>query len=246
MPPTNRQEFKEYVMRRLGAPVTEINVAEEQVEDRIDDALALFCDRHFDGSDEVFFKHQVTDQDKVNGYITVPDNIVGVMEIFPLFSSGGRTGDIFDIQYQIALNDLYNITTVSMVPYVMTMTHLATLNELLVGRVPMHYTKSLDRVTLDTDWNKIATGSYLLFRAYQVIDPVQFTGVWKDRWLLAYATALVKQQWGTNLQKLVGIQLAGGVTLNGEVIYQQAENELQRLDEELTARYFFPPLDCIG
>jgi hypothetical protein len=141
---------------------------------------------------------------------------------------------------------LYNITTVSMVPYVMTMTHLATLNELLVGRVPMHYTKSLDRVTLDTDWNKIATGSYLLFRAYQVIDPVQFTGVWKDRWLLAYATALVKQQWGTNLQKLVGIQLAGGVTLNGEVIYQQAENELQRLDEELTARYFFPPLDCIG
>jgi hypothetical protein len=237
MQPSNRQEFKEYILRRLGAPVTEINVADEQVEDRVDDALSLFTDRHFDGSDEFMFKYAVTDQDKINQYIVVPDNIIGVMEIFPLFSSGGRIGDIFDIQYQIALNDLYNLTTVSMVPYV---------NELLVGRVPMHYTKTANRITLNMDWTKINTGNFLLFRTYQVIDPVVFSKVWKDRWLLAYGTALVKQQWGQNLQKLVGIQLAGGVTLNGEVIYQQAEQELARLDDELTRRYMMPILDILG
>jgi hypothetical protein len=246
MQPTNRQEFKEYILRRLGAPVTEINVADEQVEDRVDDALALYTDRHFDGSDEFMFKYAVTDQDKINKYIIVPDNIIGVMEIYPLYSAGGRTSDIFDIQYQIALNDLYNLTTVSMVPYVMTLTHLATLNEILVGRVPMHYTRSTNKVSLDTDWNKINTGSFLLFRTYQYVDPETYSKIWKDRWLLAYATALVKQQWGQNLQKLVGIQLAGGVTLNGEVIYQQAEQELARLDQELTDRYYMPPLDFTG
>ena len=246
MLPSNREEVKDYIMRRLGAPVINVDVAEEQVEDRIDDALALFYEQHYDGTDKYYLKHQVTDTDKTNGYITVPDNIVGAVDIFPLYGSGGRVGNIFDIQYQIALNDLYNLTTVSMVPYVITMTHLNVINELLIGKIPMNYSRSKNRIYLQTDWGMIPTGGWLLFECYQIIDPDEFSDVWKDRWFLAYSTALVKKQWAEHLSKLSGIRLAGGVTLDGPGMYQQADNDLQRLEEELRERYTLPPLDQIG
>ena len=246
MLPTNREEVKDYIMRRLGAPVIEVNVAEEQVEDRIDDALALFYEQHYDGTDKHYLKHQVTDQDKINGYITIPDNIVGAVDVFPLYGSGGRVGNIFDIQYQIALNDLYNLTTVSMVPYVITMTHLNVINELLIGKIPMNYSRAKNRIYLQTDWGMIPTGGYLLFDCYMVISPEEFPDVWKDRWFLAYLTALVKRQWAEHLSKLSGIRLAGGVTLDGPGMFQQAMNDIERLEEELRDRYTMPPLDQIG
>ncbi len=246
MQPTNREELKDYVMRRLGAPVIQINVDEDQVEDRIDDALTLFYEQHYDGSEEVLLKHQVTDEDKANGYISVPENIIGAMDVFPLHGSGGRVGNMFDIQYQIALNDLYNLTTVSMVPYVMTMTHLNTLNELLVGQVPFHYTKTNNRLTIHTDWNQLGTGTYLLIRCYKMISAELYADVYKDRWFLSYVTALVKKQWGMHLSKLGGIALPGGVVLNGESILNQAEREIEKAEEELVDKYRLPPMDFIG
>lgn len=246
MLPTTREEVKDYVMRRLGAPVINVDVAEEQVDDRIDDALALFYEQHYDGTEKYYLKHMVTDQNKIDGYITVPDNVVGAVDVFPLYGSGGRVGNIFDIQYQIALNDLYNLTTVSLIPYVATMTHLNVINELLIGKIPLTYSRSKNRIYLHTDWTLIPTGGFLLFDCYQIVSPEEFTDVWKDRWFLAYTTALVKKQWGTHLGKLSGVRLAGGVTVNGEAIYQQAENELMKLEDELRDRYAMPPMDMIG
>lgn len=244
--PTNRDEVAEYALRRLGDPVIQINVSDDQVDDRIDDALALFYEDHYDGTEKYYLKHQITDEDKTNGYITVPDNIVGAIEVFPLYGSGGRVGDIFDIQYQIALNDLYNLTTVSLVPYVMTMTHLNVINELLVGKAPMRYTRSKNRIYIDTDWNRLNTGDYLLIDCYQIIDPTEFADVYKDRWFLAFVTALIKEQWGQNLSKLDNIQLPGGVILNGRAILADAKQEIADLREELRDRYRMPPLDMFG
>lgn len=246
MLPTTREEVKDYVMRRLGAPVINVDVAEEQVEDRIDDALALFYEQHYDGSDKHYLTHQVTEEDKTNKYITLPENIVGAVDIFPLYGSGGRVGNIFDIQYQIALNDLYNLTTVSMIPYMVTMTHLNVINELLIGKVPMQYVKSSNRVYLQTDWSYIPTGGYLLFDCYQIISADEFPDVFKDRWFLAYVTALVKKQWASHLSKLDGVQLLGGVRLNGPMMYEQAEREIEKLELELVDRYKMPPMDFIA
>lgn len=244
--PTSRESVKDYIMRRLGAPVIDINVAEEQVDDRIDDALALFYQDHYDGTERHYLKHQITAQDKIDKYITVGDNIIGAIEIFPIQGSGGRVGDIFDIQYQIALNDLYNLTTVSMVPYVMTMTHLNLINELLVGKMPFRYSRTKNRIYIDTDWNRMSVGQYLLIDCYQIISADEFADVWKDRWFLAYSTALVKQQWGSHLQKLGGISLPGGVILNGELIYSQATQEIAQLEIDLREKYSLPPMDMIG
>lgn len=246
MLPTSREQLKDYVMRRLGAPVIQINVDEQQVEDRIDDALALFNEQHYDGSEKFFLKYPVTDTDKINGWIPVPDNIIGAIDIFPIYGSGGRTGNIFDIQYQIALNDLYNLTTVSMVPFVMTMTYLNVLNELLVGKMPFQYVRTNGRLYIQTDWTQIPTGTYLLIECYQIVDPTLFSLVFRDRWFLSYVTALVKKQWASHLTKMVGITLPGGVQLNGDALYAQAEREIEQALEQLRDTYTMPPLDYCG
>ena len=121
--PSSRADFKEYCLRKLGKPVIEINVDDDQVDDRVDEALLYFADYHFDGTEKMFYKYQVQQTDIDNKYITLPDNIIGAVNIFPI-GQGLNTNNLFNIRYQIALNDLYTLTSVSMVPYYMALTHV--------------------------------------------------------------------------------------------------------------------------
>ena len=139
--PTTRAEFKEYCLRKLGKPVIEINVDDDQVEDRIDEAIKYYWDYHFDGSEKIYYKHQITDTDKANKYITLPENIIGAVSIFPVSDPSIGSQDLFNIRYQIALNDLYTLTSISMVPYYMVMTHLGVISEMLVGKQMIRYTR---------------------------------------------------------------------------------------------------------
>jgi hypothetical protein len=244
--PTSRQEFKAYCLRKLGAPVLEINVDDDQIEDRIDETLRYYWDYHFDGSDKTYYKHQVTEQNKTDGYITLPENIIGAVRVFPIADPVVRSDDLFNIRYQIALNDLYTLTSVSMVPYYMTMEHLSLISELLVGQQPIRYTRHKDRLYVDMDWDKIKAGEYLLVEAYEVIDPDTWTDVWADRWLQNYAAAKIKYQWGSNLTKFTGMTLPGGVQFNGEKILEDARQEIEKMEQEMISSYSLPVSDMIG
>jgi hypothetical protein len=244
--PTTRAAFKEYCLRRLGKPVIEINVDDDQVEDRIDDALRYYWDYHFDGSEKIYYKHAVTSQDQENKYITLPENIIGAVSIFSIADPSIRSDDLFNIRYQIALNDLYTLTSVSMVPYYMVMQNLALIAEFLVGKQPIRYNRHMNKLYVDMDWNTINVGEYLLVEAYQVVDPDVFVDVWKDQWLMRYCTALIKRQWGSNLTKFTGMQLPGGVQFNGEKIYNDSIQEIAKLEDEMIRSYSLPVLDMIG
>lgn len=244
--PSSRAEFKEYCLRKLGKPVIEINVDDDQVDDRIDEALKFYWDYHFDGSELTYYKHQITDQNKADKYITLPENILGAVSVFPIGDPTINSQDLFNIRYQIALNDLYTLTSVSMVPYYLAMTHLGIISEMLVGQPLIRYSRHKDRLYVDIDWNKVVTGNYLLVQAYEVVDPDVFTDAWGDRWLAKYATALIKKQWGSNLTKFSGLQLPGGVTFNGEKIYDDASQELDKLETEMINGYSLPVMDMIG
>jgi len=244
--PTSRQEFKEYCLRKLGKPVIEINVDDDQVDDRIDEALRYYWDYHFDGSEKVYYKHQVTDQNKIDKYITLPENIIGAVRIFPIADPIVRSDDLFNIRYQIALNDIYTLTSVSMVPYYMVMEHLALISELLVGQQPIRYSRHKDRLYCDMDWDKISTGEYLLVEAYEIIDPEVYTDVWADRWLQNYTTAKIKYQWGSNLTKFTGMSLPGGVQFNGERILDDSAREIEMMEDEMISSYSLPVSDMIG
>ena len=216
--PTSRQSFKDYCLRKLGAPVMEINVDDDQVEDRIDEALLYFSDYHFDGSDKTYYKHQITSDDIANRYVTMADNIIGVVNIFPLGQSI-EASNIFSLRYQIALNDVYTLNNVSVVPYYMALTSIQFLEQILVGKQPLRYNRHVNRVYIDTDWNVMSPGDYLVFEAYQVVDPDVFTKTWGDRWLARYAVCLIKMQWGSNLKKYQGMKLPGGMIFNGQAEY---------------------------
>lgn len=244
--PSTRQQFKEYCLRRLGDPVIDINVDDEQVEDRIDEALKYYQDYHFDGTERVLLKHQVTSSDKTNGYITLSDSIIGVNSILDI-GQAVQSSNLFNIRYQIHLNDLFDLSASSYVPYVTAMRHVESLEELFVGKKPIRYNRHTNKMNIDMDWtNDVAIGEYIVIDCYQITDPNTYTDVWGDRWLSRYATALIKQQWGSNLSKFEGIQMPGGVTFNGAKILDDAQADIAKLEDEMINSYSLPVQDMVG
>jgi len=244
--PSTRDEFKEYCLRSLGKPVIEINVADEQVEDRIDQALRFFWDYHFDGTEKIYYKILVTQQIKDDGYVDLPENIIGAVRLFPMGALGTSSGDIFNIRYQIALNDLYTLTNIALIDYYMTMEHLAMVQEILVGKPQIRYNRHRNRLHIDETKQDLRVNEYLILEAYEIVDPATYTDVWSDRWLQYYTSQLIKRQWGTNLTKFEGLQLPGGVTFNGRQIYDDAQTEISKLEEEMINNYSLPVMDMIG
>ena len=243
--PASRNDFKEYCLRKLGKPVIEINVDDDQVEDRVTEAISYYWDYHFDGAEKTYFKYMVTDQDKVNRYVIIPDNIIGVVNLFPI-GQALNTNNLFNIRYQIALNDLYTLTSVSMVPYYMAMQHVQFLEQMLVGQQPLRYNRIINKCYIDMDWSIINSGDFLILEAYQVVDPEIYPKGYGERWLQNYATCLIKQQWGANLSKFTGMTLPGGIKFNGEKIYNDATLEKEKMEKEMITSFSLPLIDMIG
>lgn len=245
MLPTDRTTFKDWCLRRLGAPVIEINVDDDQVDDRVDEALIYFGDYHFEGTESVLFKYQITDTDVINKYITLPPNIIGAVDIFPV-AMGLNTNNLFNIRYQIALNDLYTLTSVSMIPYYMAMQHIQFLEYILVGKQPFRYNRHINQFHIDMDWSFMIPGSFIIIQAYQLVDPDVYTGMWSDRWLQRYATCLIKQQWGNNTKKFGNMQMPGGLVFTGQQMYDEAMKEREELEAEMLNSWSLPSNVFIG
>lgn len=243
--PTTRDEFKEYCLRSLGKGAIKIAVTVEQVDDRVDEALNYYADYHFDATEKQYYKHQVTQEDVENGYITVPENIIGVINIFDIGDTLS-TNNLFNIKYQFMLNFIHDITTSQITPYYTAMQYIQLLEEVFIGKQPIRYQRHNDRLYIDTDWDKIPAGTWVVAECYSVIDPEEFADVWKDRWLLRYATALIKRQWGNNLKKYGGMMMPGGVTFNGQQIFDEAVEEIEKLETEVIRDYSLPNAMMIG
>jgi len=244
--PTNRIEFKKYCLRELGYPVIEINVDDDQVDDRITDALEYYRDFHYDGTEHDYYKYQVTAADITNKYITLDEAIIGVVNVFPI-GAGLNTNNLFNLRYQITLNEIYDWAHGTFAHYAMSMERIALMQELFVGKPLFRFNRHTDKLYLDIDWEaKITAGEYIVIECYRTVNPDTHTDVWGDRWLRKYATQLIKRQWGTNLKKFSGMQLPGGLTFNGEQIYNEADEEIKRLEEEMINTYSLPTYDMIG
>lgn len=244
--PATREEFKDFCLRRLGEPVIEINVDDLQVEDCVEVALQTYYDYHFDGSNKVYLAHQITADDQTNKYITIPENIIGVINVFDIGDSYS-TNNLFNLRYQISLNDLYAFNTGPYAPYFMALQNVALAEEMFVGKQALRYNRHINKLYIDMAWSEKTTlGEYIIIEAYATTDPNTYTDVWNDRWLQQYAIAQIKRQWGNNLKKYEGIQMPGGVSFNGQTIYQEALDEIAKLDEELINSYSLPVTDMVG
>ena len=227
----NTEEFKDWILRKLGAPVIQINVADEQVDDRIDEAIDFWRDYHYNGSQLVYLKHQITQDDIDNGYVTLPSQLLGISGIFNLNTSISTGSGIFNVQYQFVLNNLEDITGYNITNYYMAMQHMEFLQEMLVGKPMIRYNKHVNKLFIDGS-TAMTVGNYIIIEAYDVIDSDTYSDVWTDRWLQNYSSALVREQWGLNLTKFSGMQLVGGVAFNGEQILAEAREDRMRMEEE--------------
>ena len=244
--PASRQQLKEYCLRRLGEPVVDVNVDDEQLEDRIDDALKFYQDYHYDGTERIFLKHQITADDKTNEYIEINDNIIGIIRVFDIGDSL-NSSNLFNIRYQIHLNDLFDFTSTTYVPYVTAMRHVEQLEEIFVGKKPIRFNRHKNRLHIDMDWSDdVTAGEYIIIEAYRILDPETYTDVYGDRWLREYTTQLFKRQWGENLKKFEGMQLPGGLQFNGQQIYNEAQDEITRMESEVTTNYGGIVMDMTG
>lgn len=244
--PTTREQFKEWCLRKLGKPVIEINVDQDQIDDRVDEALSYYWDYHFDGTEKTYLKHQVTEEDKANKYITVPENIIGVISIFDLSTNIATSSGMFNVQYQFVLNNIYDLTNYNTVHYYMSMENLQFMEKMLVGSQPIRYNRHMNKLHIDANWNTIAIGSYIIAECYSILDPDTYVDIWKDRWLQNYATAKIQEAWGRNLTKFVGMTLPGNVQFNGEKILDDAVVEIRRLEDEMLSSYSLPITDLLG
>ena len=323
---TNRQDFKTYCLRRLGFPVIEINVDDDQVEDRIDDALQYWQDYHFDGLQKVYYIKAITgsqlttnasiqsvlpnivsligatsdatatifsSNDNTGTSFTItgtsaftigeglnyidaqgnehstgatvtsysigdvdqryldlsgstdaqgnPMEIVGVTRIFPV-SDSQATVNMFDLRYQLRLNELYDFTSASYINYTLTQQHLRSLEIMFTGEVPIRFQRHMQRLYIDWSWgySEAPIGTVVVAECYAAINPDVYNHVYNDRWLKEYATQLIKRSWGNNLSKFAGLQLPGGVTLDGKTIYKEAADEIERLEREMEMNYGAP------
>ena len=279
--PASRSALIDYCKRQLGAPVLEINIADEQVEDLVDDAVQFFQERHFDGVYPALFKYKLTQEDIDRGtsqpgkagatgittstaqesfdgstqtftwnengnYLKVPNNVIGVTKIFHFDGSNAITNNMFSVKYQLFLNDIYYWGAVELLSYAMTKTYLEDINFLLTTQKQIRFNKRQERLYLDIDWNTVSKDDYVIIDCFSTLDPSSYSKVWNDSFLKKYLTALMKRQWGQNLIKFQGVKLPGGFELNGRQIYDDAEKDLERIQEMMSDTYELPPLDMIG
>lgn len=231
---TTRQGLIDYCLRELGEPVVEINVDDQQIEDRVDEAIEFFRQYHYDGIEKVYLKTIITQENIDNKYIEVSDLVYGITRVFPVASGTSTSKSIFDLQYQLRLNDLYDLTSTSVIYYSMVMSHLALLDQTLNGHPIYRFNRLNNRLYIDTIWQeKMQVGNFILVECYRALDPATAPRMYNDSWLKHYTTALIKKQWGTNLKKFSGMQLPGGVTIDGDKIYQEAKDEIKELEEDL-------------
>ena len=276
--PSSREGLIDYAKRQLGFPVLEINVADEQFQDLLDDAIQIYQERHYDGIARMYLKYKITQDDidrgqarggdstlgistttttstvglsttfdleENNNYIQMPPSVIGVNNIFKVRSDTVYDG-LFNIRYQLFLNDLYAFGSIDLLQYAMVQTKLEDITFLLNPDVRYRFNIRQDRLYIDVDWAQINKDDYFVIDCFRILDPDDFTKVYNDQFLKRYFTALCKKQWGMNLIKFQGVQLPGGIQLNGRQIYDDGVREIDEIRAKMASDYEMPPLDMIG
>ena len=271
--PTTKATFKSYCLRALGDGVIDINISDDQADDRIDEALQYFAQYHYDGIEKMYLKHLVTSDEVTRArsdasttgtdtadntitatwkegknFIPLPSAVLSVIQVWPLSDTGSGSSNMFDVRYQLRLNDMFDLSSTSIMHYQMTMDNLDLIEHILVGETPIRFNQHQQRLYIDADWENDFTADvdYIIVECYRKLDPTTYTDIYDDIYLKRYATALIKKQWGANLSKFNGVTMLGGVTMNGETLYTQALEEQNKLEEDIQLAFELPVNYMIG
>ena len=243
----NLTDFKKYALRQLGEPVVEVNITDEQIQDAYEYTLQKFQDYHYNGTEKGYLGYQITAQDVINKYVPIPPDVTGVIKVFDLSFSTYSNSSIFSIEYQLRLNDLWDLSSTSLVYYTQAKSHLNLLNQILNGYPLFRYNRVQDRLFIDTAWgSKLKEGQYIMVEVYRAVNPDDFTKAFNEQWFKDYMVARCKLVWGSNLKKFNGVKLVGGVVIDGQLIYDEAKEEIRELEKQLDDKFSSPPMFIVG
>ena len=315
--PSSRQGLIDYCLRELGHPVIEINVDEDQLEDRVDEAIQFYREYHYDSVEFFYLKQEITASNLTltanvasaffvkevvkgttsgatavvssvsagpallqvyntsgtfvggetitgqtsgttamagtftrgnmdNTYFELSPDITGVVKVLPLSNKSSGVS-LFDVRYQLMLNNIQSLTSTDIVYYSQLKTHINMINDLMTGQKPIRFNRHMNRLFVDWDWHQdIVPGDYIIAECFRVLNPDTYTDVYNDMFLKRYLVAIIKRQWGNNLKKFEGVQMPGGVTLNGQKIFDEAMDEITMLKEEVRNTWELPPDMFVG
>ncbi len=258
---SSREQLVNYCLRRLGEPVIEINVDEDQIEDRIDDALQVYREFHSDATQRNYYEHQLTDTDIANKFIAIPPRIIYVTKMFSASSSFIGSTNMFSFNYQFAMSDFHTLTQGGggLAYYDQMRSYMELIDMKINGLPIINFSRRQDRIYLwsDIEDGQITEGDYVCFECYEVVptpeaiasDPLrrgEVSTIYNDMFVKDYTTALIKEQWGMNLSKFEGMQLPGGVTINGRQLVEDARQEIETLRERMRLEQEEPPIFLVG
>lgn len=239
----SRQDLAEYCLRQLGHPVIQVNVSEEQVSDRIDDALQKYYEFHGDGSQRAYLKHQLTDNDITNGYISISDNIMSVVEVLNMGFYGAM--NMNNLSHVAYITDIVSgLSRDGLGNYVQSLSYLKTIENILSPDKSIRFIKHGN--ILRFDGSSGAAGDIIIIKCYLANKAEDLPKTFNDNWLKRYTTALVKKQWANNLIKYNGFQLPSGITIDGSTILAEANRDIELLEEELRNVWEDPIMPMIG
>jgi hypothetical protein len=298
----SRQQLVDFCLRQLGAPVINIEVADEQVADCIELATQWYIERHFDGIERDYLSYiiqgtKITVSDPTifssigivadllgqtsakiskiegtvittnkqlgiakfavgqticngnpnqtavitsiilgdpdNGWIPVPDTVVGIIKILNITSILGSADYMFNVNYQIMMSEIQNLTSAGTAYFYGVQQFLGHLDFIMKKEKDFRFNRRTNQLYLDIAWTTdVKVGDIVIAEIYRSSDDDTYPKVLNDIWLKKYATALVKKMWGSNLRKYQGMQLPGGVTFNGQAIYEEGVQEIKDLEDE--------------
>lgn len=252
--PESRTELITFCKSLLGDDVLEINVSANQLEFCIDMAIRKFLEEHNEGSLKVYIPYKVDDADIAAKYIDVTnitgyERIINIERVFPLYSMYSASS-IFSAEYQMALNDLFLLRkSAEITNYFLFRRNIEMMQEMLTSVTNIRFNRYDEKIYLDISWGRIRPDNYVIFESYMSLDTDETTGsprLYSNEWLIKYSTALIKKQWGNNMKKFVGIDLPGGIKLDGQTIYNEAITEIKELEDELISKWSYPPMFISG
>ncbi len=231
---SNRADLKAYALRALGSPLVTVNISDDQAEDRIDEAISFFNDYYWDGIKKEYMKYTITATDMTNKYISIPDHVWAITKVFNASNSTNGQPNIFDLEYQLRMNDMRDLTSTSIIYYEQVMSHIALLQHRLNADRQFSFNRLDGKLYLLLNWDaKIHEGDVILIETYSALNPATSPRMWNDRLFKEYVIALYKQQWAQNLSKYQNIQLPGGVTIDSTEMYNNAKDEISKIEEEI-------------
>lgn len=246
--PTNRAEFKEYCLRAIGKDVITINVSDDQIEDRIDEAISFYQDYHYSGNKDNLILYEITPLDVAQKSIPMPAGTLGVTHVYSTMMNRYGFHQWQSAQYQLRFDDVFSLTRSNMVSYYTTLITIETFNNILTPPYRFRYNQHDQRLHIDASWSErgLEQGVFLLIDVTGRTDPNIDTTMWGDRILQKLCIAYLKRQWGENLKKFVGVSLAGGVQLNADKIYDMAMEDIEKLESDFILKYQMPDDFYVG